>query len=154
MATVNMKFRGIVGWNNLVSPDEYPKGTFKWKSDVYLEGEELSRYQQSEMQLRPLKKPQFDKGEGYRFTRKTEAEINGEVVEFSAPQVFNADGSTYEQNFIPNGSEVEIEVQVYDTKLGKGHRLESVTVLKEVEKPQPVEGAVKTNVNTRVATPW
>lgn len=56
------------------------------------------------------------------------------------PQVVDADKNEWDGTLIGNGSEVEVAYTVYDTKMGKGTRLEGIRVLDLVELP-PLEGA-------------
>jgi hypothetical protein len=55
------------------------------------------------------------------------------------PQVVDADKNAWDPGVpIGNGSELEVAVTVYDTRMGKGTRLEGVRVLEHVELP-PLE---------------
>lgn len=57
------------------------------------------------------------------------------------PKIFNKDGSprTFEDGIIWNDSIVEANVSVFDTRIGKCCRLESVTVLELAEAPEREE---------------
>lgn len=56
----------------------------------------------------------------------------GDIWDKGPPKVLDADGEAFNK-LIGNGSEVEITVEVYDTRKGLGTSLESVTVLEHVE---------------------
>jgi len=56
------------------------------------------------------------------------------------PQVVDADSNDWDGTLVGNGSEVEVAFTVYDTKMGKGCRLEGVRVIDLVELP-PLEDA-------------
>lgn len=63
------------------------------------------------------------------------------IPEFGGPpQVVDADKNTWDGSLVGNGSELECAITIYDTKMGKGVRLEGVRVIEHVELP-PLEGA-------------
>jgi hypothetical protein len=126
MATELYIFRGKAKWAQLTKPDkEYDN----FKINVYLDEDSRKLFATSGLQLTP--KTDED-GEFVVFRRPNYKQIKKELVNFGPPEVVGADGQ-----LIGNGSEVAIKVIVYDSKKGKGHRLESVKVLNLV----PYEGS-------------
>jgi len=81
-----------------------------------------------------------------RFRREHEKKgKGGKILDFAsgAPKVTKADGSPWsfeDDGPIGNGSTVQVEVSVYDTKYNPGTRLESVKVLDHVEVKEKKEG--------------
>lgn len=59
------------------------------------------------------------------------------------PQVVDAESQPWSGTIIGNGSTVEVALTVYDTKMGKGTRLEGVRVVESVELPEMEEKAPK-----------
>ena len=77
-----------------------------------------------------------DEGVAIKFKRKHTHHIE----DFGgSPQVVDADNNDWDGTLIGNGSTVEVAYTVYDTKMGKGCRLEGVRVIDHVELP-PLEG--------------
>ena len=78
-----------------------------------------------------------DEGVAIKFKRKHTHHIE----DFGgAPQVVDADGNDWDGTLIGNGSTVEVAYTVYDTKMGKGCRLEGVRVVDHVELPPLEDG--------------
>lgn len=69
----------------------------------------------------------------YKFKRK----FKDKSWAGGAPKVTNLDGSErkYEDGPIGNGSDVVVDVEFYKTKMGVGHRLESIRILNEAPMP-------------------
>jgi hypothetical protein len=130
MATEFLYFKGKAKWAQLTKPDkEYDN----FKINLYLDDNSKSLFAESGLQLEP--KTDED-GEFVVFRRPNYKQIKKELVHFGAPEVVDAEG-TPTNALIGNGSEVAIKVVVYDSKKGKGHRLESVKILNLV----PYEGS-------------
>lgn len=160
MATEYYNIVGKCAWaKNLFVPDVSKYGK-KWSLDVYPDPDGLEVYKETGMQLKPIKKPYFDGEVGYKFRRDVEKRINGEMQQFDPPTVKNKDGTDWPDNVsIGNGTVVEANIAVYDTVMGKGHRLMGVTILEHVPYDAPsanekVAGATKTATSGRVAAPW
>lgn len=133
MSTQYYKLSGMCKWAKVRKPDpEYNNYTI----NVYLDEPSLQKFRESGMTMTP--KADED-GEYITFRRPVEKLMKGEVVKFSAPPLFEADGKTEFEGLIGNGSNVEIKVTVFDTKKGRGHRLEGVRVLKLVEYNLPAD---------------
>lgn len=73
----------------------------------------------------------FGSNKGKRDSNSKACKIKKELVHFGPPKVIDKDGVPVTQ-LLGNGSEVVIKVVVYDSKKGKGHRLEAVQVHKLV----------------------
>jgi hypothetical protein len=75
------------------------------------------------------------------FRRKVHQLINGETVDFGEPKVLDKENHPFNKP-IGNGSTVTVKVAVYDTRKGKGHRLETVRVEDWIEyKPEASDNA-------------
>lgn len=121
MATEYLYLRGKAKWAQLTKPD---KEFDNFKINVYLDDESKALFAESGLQLTP--KTDED-GEYVVFRRPNYKQIKNELVHFGAPNVIDPEGRTVSE-LIGNGSEVVVKVVVYDSKKGKGHRLETVQV--------------------------
>lgn len=129
MATEYLYLRGKAKWAQLTKPDkEYDN----FKINVYLDDASKEIFVNSGLQLTP--KTDED-GEYVVFRRPNYKQIKKELVHFGAPNVVDTDGKPVSA-LIGNGSEVVVKVVVYDSKKGKGHRLESIQVINLI----PYEG--------------
>lgn len=158
MATEYINLTGKAAWAyHLFQPDNRYK---QWTVDLYFEpdSESLEAYNEAGIQLKQIK-PEHAAFKaplvGYRFKRRQEQIINGEKVTFDPPVVTDEEGNEFSER-IGNGSILEINVAVYDTAMGKGHRLQSARVLELVpyEKSEKVEDQPKTAKSKKVKTPW
>lgn len=127
MTTQYIDVKGTTMWAKVVNPDtKYVP--HKYKVPLILSQPELKKVKDSGITLRPKK---TEDGVLVTFTRPVSKNIKGVETEFGPPEVL-MDGKPYD-GFIGNGSEVTLNVSVYDTPLGKGHRLNKVIVHKLVE---------------------
>ena len=140
MASKQYLFRGKAVYPMLFKPDNYG-GAERWKIGVALDDDSLLLFKNTGLRLKVGELGGFDNVVTFR--RPTQKTFNGEVVEFDPPKVEGVP----EGAAVGNGSEVEVVVTVYDTRMGKGHRLESVKVTKLVE----YEG--KTEQRPKIITP-
>jgi len=130
MATKFYKFSGTLKWTqNLTDPDDY-NGIEYYKCNLMLDEESQARFAESGIRT----KAQTDKeGDTFNvFKRPPKKKIKDEVVEFGPPEVVDSEGRQIAA-MIANGSKAEIEVVVYDTMAGKGHRLNKVVVTDLIE---------------------
>jgi hypothetical protein len=108
-----------------------------WKIGVVLDPESQKEFDDSGLQLRSKKTTD---GEYYYDFRRPHEKVFPKtgLTTFEAPEVTDRQGNVVTES-IGNGSIVTITVSAYDTRRGKGHRLEKVTVDKLIpyEKPQP-----------------
>lgn len=130
MATTFHKFKGKLKWcQNLTEPDDY-NGIKNYKCNLILDEASEEEFRRAGIRT----KKQTDKeGDTFAvFKRPPTKKIRDEIVEFGAPEVVDAEGNAVTVP-IANGSEAEVEVVVYDTMAGKGHRLNKVTVTDLIE---------------------
>ena len=136
MAAKIFYFSGPVKWAKVYdhNVDEYG-GTEFASIDVYLDEENQKRFKESESRL---KVREDEDGVFVKFRRNIENRVNPDWG--GTPVVLDAEGEPFNE-LIGNGSECTVKVTVYDTKMGKGTRLERVRVDKHVayEKPEASE---------------
>jgi hypothetical protein len=99
--------------------------------DVYPDKENLDKLKDAGSRLQP--KLDEDGKMFIKFKRKHEGPF---PAASGAPKVINKGGDVWsfeDDGPIGNGSEVEVNLVVYDTRMGKGTRLEGVKVLNLVE---------------------
>lgn len=125
MTTKTMYVSGTCKWARVRTPDE-KYGNYS--INLYPDKGSLNAIQESGIQLAP--KTDED-GIFYKFRRDHQKIIKKELVEFGPPTILNPDETLFE-GLIGNGSEVTLNVSVFDTQKGKGHRLNKVRVDKLV----------------------
>lgn len=131
MSTKYINLTGTTKWVNgayggLFEPD--PKyGNFVVR--LYPDPASWDKFKKSGLRLEP--KTDED-GDYVQFRRAEQKLMKKELVNFGRPKVFFKEGVEPTRN-IGNGSTIEVNVAVYDTREGKGHRLESVKVIELVE---------------------
>lgn len=154
MASVYGKIKGLVNWAKVYEPD-VAFGDSKWKVDFYpLDKEQWAIVDKLELTMRRREDPELDM-EFIKLSRPTEKKIQKNYVTFNPIRIFNKDGSMIqdtldangavlksydtdnpqpmtsigERVLLGNGTEVEVTLVVYDTQVGKGHRIEEIRVL-------------------------
>lgn len=95
---------------------------------LYPDTESWERYKRSGLRLEPKND---EDGDFLTFRRPEQKLLNKELVNFGRPKVFFKEGDEPTRN-IGHGSTIEVNIAVYDTREGKGHRLEAVRVLELV----------------------
>lgn len=96
--------------------------------DVILDKEELDKLTKSGCRLKPRI---TDEGISIKFKRKHQHPAIEALG--GPPKVADSEGNPWDSStFIGNGSKVEVWFEVYDTKMGKGTRLEGIKVLEHV----------------------
>lgn len=135
--TVLVDIEGILNWAKLFEFNRDKNEDFHgvggaYTVDVLLEKAELDKLTKSGSRLKPKI---TDEGISIRFKRK---HIHPTIEEFGGPPrvVIGPDGETEEfpdDTLIGNGTRAKVFFTVYDTKMGKGTRLEAVQVLDLVE---------------------
>lgn len=162
MATRYETFTGKIAWANHLFNLDSRFGEEKWAVDLYISGEDLKKWKELGIQLKPIKEdyklfPE-DGAEGFKVKRRKTQRINGSMQEFEAPEVVDADDKPWnqEKGMIGNGTVAEITLQVYDTAMGVGNRLQKVKILELVpyEGSTKVEGSTKTSVSPTAKRPW
>lgn len=124
-------FSGTANWAKVKEPvDNFDKSKpQEYKIDLILDDKSWKLFEESGCQLRPK---MTDKGERYVvFRTPVEALIKGEKRTFK-PTVLDHDNQPFD-GLIGNGSRVTCKVDVYPTRMGMGHRLDTVRVDSLVE---------------------
>lgn len=127
MATKIFYFSGPCKWAKVYQPDDYG-GDLRYKVNLYLNKADLRTLADSGSKV---KVKEDDDGKYVTFSRKQSQEINGEVKELGPPLVIDAEKNPFDAE-IGNGSEVTVKVAIYDTRMGKGTRMEGIRVDKHV----------------------
>lgn len=128
MATKTFYFSGTANWAKVYEPVEaYDKTKPKeFTIQVELDEKSYDLFRQSGSQLRPKKGTERE----FTFRCPSTALIKGEVAHF-APKVVDKNNEDFNEK-IGNGSKVDIKVEVYDTRMGKGTRLSGVRVVEYI----------------------
>lgn len=128
-----LELEGIASWAKVYEANRDTNEDFHGEGgaytiDVQLEKEELDKLTKSGSRLKPKL---GDEGISIRFKRK---HIHPAGIEElgGPPRVVGPDKEPIDC-LIGNGSKVKVYVSVYDTKLGKGTRLEGLHVIDLVE---------------------
>jgi hypothetical protein len=142
-ATKYLKFRGKIAWAKLQEPDDY-KGEKKWKMNFYPSDETLVKMKLAGLQNKVKEDDGAKSGVSGKFVslkRDTEKSFNGVVQKFDPPELFDAQGNLIEESLlIGNGSEVEVELAVYQTqRFGAGSRIQRVRIIDLIEYVPPEE---------------
>lgn len=128
MATNTLYFTGKCQWAKVKTPDTKfnPEGVYS--IDVFLDKENLKKFNDSKMQLK-LRHNDTNDEPYVTFKRADKQMIKGEIVDRGPPQLLDKDSAPLSQDtLIGNGSTVTVKVVTYDGAKGKGHRLEAVRV--------------------------
>ena len=124
MATNIFYFTGEANYPNLVNPSpDYDKSKLSWKLQLKLDEKSKELFEKSELGLKV-------KDGSIQLRRPTKQVIKDKIVEWEPPHLVNAD-NTVRTSEVPGGSKVTVKVSVYDSRNGKGHRLEAVRVDEE-----------------------
>lgn len=127
MATKTYTLYGTCKWAK-VQPDQldlnYDKETKAWKIDLYLTPGSLEIFEKSGLQL---KLRSDDDGQYIQLKRPEKKIFNDTIEELAPPYVIDAAGENFTGR-VGNGSKVAVEVDVYDTRKGKGHTLVGIQV--------------------------
>lgn len=135
MATQLLELEGIGNWvkvfeNNKDNNEDFHGPGGAYTLDLVLGQEELDKLTESGSRLKPKL---TDDGIAIRFKRK-HVHPAGITELGGPPRVADDTGTKWDPNvIIGNGSKLKVFVSVYDTKLGKGTRLEAVQVMELAE---------------------
>lgn len=164
MATKYYDLQGLAHWAKLRRPDEF-RGTELWSITLEMDEDNLNTFKKTGVtsNIRDV-----GDGKGVILRRAKTKLIKGETVTFDPPVVRIWD--VKEEKYLPfdgligNGSKVSVNIAVFDTANGPGHRMQSVTILdlipyepedKPMETPPASQGS--TGDTTKVAEevkPW
>lgn len=141
------KFIGKTAYPKVYEPDEF-RGSKKWKVPLYPDDETLQRIKDAGIQLK-VKDDSGEKsgvsGKYVTFSRGTTVNFGSGPEDMAPPIIRDKDGEIlvgYDDAFEPtgdpviigNGSEVELLVEVYETKnFGNGQRILEVKILDLIE---------------------
>jgi hypothetical protein len=128
LMTDYVKLTGMAYWARLQSPDTKYLPP-KFKVCLYLNDDNMKAFRATGMGLRPKTD---DKGTFITLTRPVTKMFGGKEQEFGPPEVLDSSNKPFD-GYVGNGSHIECTVAVYNTPLGKGHRLQRVKVLDLVE---------------------
>lgn len=128
MATKQYYFTGTCKWAKFKTPDDKYN---KYTVDLYLDHDSWETYDESGL---TLKIRENEDGRFVKFSREHDKSMRGKVVTFGPPVVKNENLEDWDMDVaIGNGSTLTVRVSVYDSKNGKGHRLEAVRVDELIE---------------------
>lgn len=120
-------FEGIAKWCKHDKPD--PKYG-RYSVDLYLDADSLKKFVDSGLQLQVR---EDEDGKFVKFARVHKKLVKDDLVTFGPPKVYDADGNEWKQGVnIGNGSHLRVQVSVFPTIKGNGHRLEAIKVLTHV----------------------
>lgn len=91
-----------------------------------------------------VKAREDEDGVNFKFSKDNKREFKGVEKVLGPPQVLDADGKSTFDKIIGNGSTVTVKLAVYDSKFGKGTRLEAVRVDEHVPFESENEGGIGT----------
>lgn len=74
-----------------------------------------------------VKPHEEEDGTWYRFSRDNKKEFKGELTTLGPPKVIDAENKPLSA-IIGNGSKLTVKLEIYDSKYGKGTRLEAIRV--------------------------
>jgi hypothetical protein len=134
-----LELEGIASWAKVYEENRDKNEDFHGEGgaytvDVQLEKEELDKLTKSGSRLKPKL---TDEGISIRFKRK---HLHPTIPEFGGPPRIVGPDKEPIDCLIGNGSKVKVYVSVYDTKMGKGTRLEGMQVVDLVEYESESEG--------------
>lgn len=118
-------FLGRVKWAKVHEPDDK---FGKYVVDFYPTPGSLEAIRESGIEV---KEREDEEGTFFKFSRPVEKTIKDDLVHLGPPKVLIRDD---DDNYVPfkeaigNGSLVTCKVLIYDTRRGKGHTLEAVSV--------------------------
>lgn len=159
MATTYASLKGKIKWPKVYEPDEYA-GSKRWMVDFFpSDGAEWEKITKSGLQVEPKVS---EDGKYIRLRRDCQKLIGDNLVVFCPPEITgavevhytNAEGDKVrsynkgekitinrvgETAPIGNGSLALVNISLFDTARGKGHRLESIKVLDLVGIPTKEE---------------
>lgn len=140
MSTELIELEGTLYWAKLFERNKDPNEDFHgpgggYTVNVVLEKDQLDKLTKSGSRLKPS---MVDEGISIKFRRKH----THSIPEFGGPpRVADADKNLWDESVnIGNGSKGKVYVSVYETKMGKGTRLEGVQVTELVEYESSSEG--------------
>lgn len=136
MATQTYYWSGTARWAKVY--DKGDEAFQNWQIELSLDEPSKRLFDESGSKLEPKK---TDEGEFIKIRRPWEKKFGEKLVQFDPPTILDKDGNETDV-LIGNGSKVTVKVEVYDTKKGKGTRLEAIRIDNLVPYAKPVEDKV------------
>ena len=139
MASTTHYITGLASWAKLFPHNKDKNEDFHgpggaYTIDLIVDKEELESFSSTGARTTPRI---TEDGTVIKFKRKHD---HAAIPAFGGPpQVVDADKQAWDGTLIGNGSTVECAYTVYDTKMGKGCRLEGVRIIEHIELP-PMDG--------------
>lgn len=139
MASETIYLKGKANWVKVFPHNKDKKEEFHgpggaYTLDLLVDKENFDKFAASGSRVRPKS---TEEGPVLKLRRKHTHSIEALG---GPPQVVDKDKNEWDGTLIGNGSDVEVAVTVYDTKMGKGTRLEGVRVINLVELPPLEDG--------------
>lgn len=134
MTTETYYFSGKAKWAKVQKPDEKYDN---YQVTLYMDDENFQKFKESKLKLSIKEDENSDRF--VVFKRKSKQNFGEGDEDMGPPKVFIGTVEDYQPftGLIGNGSDVTLRVSVYDTRNGKGHRLEKVLVTNLVEYNPP-----------------
>lgn len=145
MSTAIYRFYGTSKWAKIQEPDAKYNN---YQIDLYMDDASWRLFKKTGLQL---KTRESEDGEYVTFRRPVQKIIKGKLVELGKPAVVNPLGQALDI-LVGNGSEVCVEVSVYDTIKGKAHTMEKVEVIGLVEYNRAIDAHAEDNSTTATGT--
>lgn len=130
MATETFYFTGEAIFPRLLKPDTTYNANGVYSIGVTLDAASQAQYDKSGIRLKV--KTWNGSKPFYTFKRQDKGLMRDQLVSFGPPKVIDKDGNALTK-FVGNGSKVTLKVLAFDTRNGKGHRLDTVRVDELVE---------------------
>jgi hypothetical protein len=136
MASTTYYITGKANWAKVFAHNKDKNEDFHglggaYVTDLVVDKEELDGFVATGARTTPKT---TDEGMSIKFKRK---HSHPTITAFGGPpQVVDAEKNLWDGTLIGNGSTVEIAYTVYDTKMGKGTRMEGMRVIEHVALPE------------------
>lgn len=136
MASTTYYITGVANWAKVFAHNKDKNEDFHgpggaYVTDLVVDKEELESFLATGARTAPKT---TDEGTSIKFKRK---HVHPTIAAFGGPpQVVDAEKKIWDGTLIGNGSTVEIAYTVYDTKMGKGTRMEGMRIIEHVALPE------------------
>ena len=121
MGTTEHTIEGIASWAKITVPDDF-NGVKRWKINIAMDDANLKIYKASGCRVGVK-----DEENGPTVSLSKKCEAPKWATTWEAPKV-TLNGADFD-GLIGNGSKVKVSFSVYDTSMGKGHRLGNIDIL-------------------------
>lgn len=125
MSTKKIYLTGLCKWARCYESQMDTKYGEKFHITLYPDEVSLGVLEESGSRI---KRKEDEDGVCFKFSRENLKEFKGNTEYLGPPVVLDADGETPFDKIIGNGSTVTLRLSVYDSKHGKGTRLDAVRV--------------------------